>query len=212
MPTLKQKLSQKSDTQLMYYINNPNKHTEEAVGLALAELRSRSVELPENISEVIIEKKVAFEKLKRKNKFHFSAITFAIGIVGGIFSVAAAMAVMVYHEILTSLLSIDCMYSWYFIWFSTGVFSVILPLFFFRYFQSMKPEAMTYLIGFFFIYTVVEMTCLQIFFLMFPVDLTSMCEANSHLLPYNNWGILGYVVLLIISVIFERSKANIKSE
>ncbi|ATP56044.1 hypothetical protein CPT03_06015 [Pedobacter ginsengisoli] len=213
MPTLKKILSQKTDQQLMYYVNNPNKHTDEAVDLALVELRSRGVELPENINQVITEKKAAFEKQKRRNKFYFSGITVAFCIVGGMFSIGAAIAVMAYHEILKSLLGIDCMYSWYFMWFSTGVFSIGLPLFFFRYFQSMKPESMTYLLGFFFMYSVVEIICLQVFFLMFTADLTSMCEANSHILPTNNWGLLlAYVVLIMISVVFERSDVNIKSE
>lgn len=212
MPSLKQILSQKTDQQLMYYIYNPGKHTEEAVDLALEELKSRSVELPENINQVITEKKVAFEKQKRKIKFYFTGFTMALSIVGGIFSMVAVMAVMVYHEMLTSLLLMNCMYSWYFIWFSTGLLSVALPVFFFQHFQSMKPEAMTYLMGFFFMYSVMEMICLQIFCLMFTADLTSMCEANSHLLPYNNWGLLGYVVLIIISLAFESSQANIKSE
>lgn len=212
MPTLKQILSQKTDQQLMYYIYNPGKHTEEAINLALAELKSRSVELPENINQVIIEKKATFEKQKKKNKFYFLGFTVAFSIVGIFFSIAAIIAVMVYHEILTSVLPINCMHSWYFIWLTTGVFSVVLPLFFFRYFRSIRPGAMTYLIGFFFMYSVMEIICLQIFFLMFTADFASMCQADSHLLPYSNWGLLAYVVLIIISVIFESSKANIKSE
>lgn len=53
MSTLKQKLAEKTDDQLMFYIHNVDKHTEEAVRLALAELKNRSVELPVTIDEDI---------------------------------------------------------------------------------------------------------------------------------------------------------------
>jgi hypothetical protein len=46
MSALEILLSKKTDSQLMYYINNPKKHTEEAVRLAFDELQKRSVELP----------------------------------------------------------------------------------------------------------------------------------------------------------------------
>jgi hypothetical protein len=63
MATLKQRLSEKTDKELLFYINNVDKHTEEAVQLALMELRSRSVVLPENIAEIISEE---IEKIKRE--------------------------------------------------------------------------------------------------------------------------------------------------
>lgn len=56
MSALRKILSQKTDAQLSYYIDHVDKHTDEAVLLALAELKSRNVELPEGIDELINEK------------------------------------------------------------------------------------------------------------------------------------------------------------
>lgn len=53
MSALKQKIVEKTDRDLMFYIQNVDKHTEEAVRLALAELKNRAVELPETIDEDI---------------------------------------------------------------------------------------------------------------------------------------------------------------
>lgn len=53
MSTLKQKIAEKTDSQLLFYIQNVDKHTEEAVRLALAELKTRAVELPVTIDEDI---------------------------------------------------------------------------------------------------------------------------------------------------------------
>ncbi|KIO76971.1 hypothetical protein TH53_11925 [Pedobacter lusitanus] len=49
MSALQQILSKKTDKELLFYINNIDKHTDEAVRLALAELRKRNVELPDQI-------------------------------------------------------------------------------------------------------------------------------------------------------------------
>src|SRR5689334_22568466 len=54
MSTLKSILSKKSDSQLMFYINNPDKHTEEAVHLALLELKSRGVVVEERVEELVM--------------------------------------------------------------------------------------------------------------------------------------------------------------
>ena len=56
MATLKEILSAKTDAQLKYYLDHVDKHTSEGVRAALAELKSRNVELPEGIDEVIEEK------------------------------------------------------------------------------------------------------------------------------------------------------------
>lgn len=53
MASLKEILSTKTDDQLKYYLNHVDKHTVEGVRAALAELKSRSVELPEDIDEQI---------------------------------------------------------------------------------------------------------------------------------------------------------------
>lgn len=53
MSALKQILSKKTDKELLFYINNIDKHTEEAVQLALAELKQRNVELPETVTSDI---------------------------------------------------------------------------------------------------------------------------------------------------------------
>lgn len=53
MSALSRILSEKSDRELMFYINNLDKHTEEAVRLALEILKSRHVVLPEDIDETI---------------------------------------------------------------------------------------------------------------------------------------------------------------
>jgi len=53
MATLKEILSSKTDDQLKYYLNHVDKHTDEGVRAALFELKSRSVELPEDIDEQI---------------------------------------------------------------------------------------------------------------------------------------------------------------
>lgn len=53
MSALKQILSKKTDKELLFYINNIDKHTDEAVQLALVELQHRNVELPENTTQNI---------------------------------------------------------------------------------------------------------------------------------------------------------------
>lgn len=53
MSALKQVISNKTDKELMFYINNVDKHTDEAVHLALTELQNRSVPLPEGIADDI---------------------------------------------------------------------------------------------------------------------------------------------------------------
>jgi len=55
MSALKQILLEKSDSELMFYINNLDKHTEEAVWTALEILKSRKATLPEGIAEAIKE-------------------------------------------------------------------------------------------------------------------------------------------------------------
>lgn len=56
MATLKEILSAKTDDQLKYYLDHVDKHTSEGVRTALAELKSRNVELPEGTDELIEEK------------------------------------------------------------------------------------------------------------------------------------------------------------
>ena len=51
MSALQQLLSRKTDQELLFYVNNPNKHTLEAVRLAIAELQRRDVNLPHDIVE-----------------------------------------------------------------------------------------------------------------------------------------------------------------
>ncbi|PST82711.1 hypothetical protein C7T94_08630 [Pedobacter yulinensis] len=51
MRTLKARLSEKSDAQLLYYIQHVDKHTEEAVRLAHAILLERSAVLPSGVAE-----------------------------------------------------------------------------------------------------------------------------------------------------------------
>lgn len=53
MSALQQILSKKTDKELLFYINNIDKHTDEAVKLALAELQHRNVELPEMVTNNI---------------------------------------------------------------------------------------------------------------------------------------------------------------
>lgn len=63
MSALTKILSQKTDKELLYYLMHPEKHTEEAVQVALEELRVRKVELPQGIHQ-LIEKKTAEIKTK----------------------------------------------------------------------------------------------------------------------------------------------------
>ena len=62
--TLKQILANKTDQQLMYYIEHVDKHTEEAVWMALKELQIRAVELPEDITEKLQKDIAATKKIK----------------------------------------------------------------------------------------------------------------------------------------------------
>jgi hypothetical protein len=73
MATLKEILSAKTDYQLKYYLEHVDKHTSEGVRTALAELKSRNVELPEDIDEQIEEKirlkeSAQYDSLKGWNK------------------------------------------------------------------------------------------------------------------------------------------------
>ncbi|KQC02456.1 hypothetical protein [Pedobacter sp. Hv1] len=51
MKALKDRLAEKTDDQLMYYLEYVDKHTDEAIRLAMAELQHRKVELPEGMVE-----------------------------------------------------------------------------------------------------------------------------------------------------------------
>lgn len=64
MATLKEILSTKTDSQLKYYLEHVDKHTSEGVRAALIELKSRNVELPEDIDEQTDEKIRLLEKAK----------------------------------------------------------------------------------------------------------------------------------------------------
>lgn len=70
MSGLQQKLSVKTDDQLLFYIDNIGKHTDEAVRLAYKELLDRGIELPENTSTRIaheLELKASQFRDQRKN-------------------------------------------------------------------------------------------------------------------------------------------------
>ena len=56
MATLYEILSDKTDDQLKYYLDHVDKHTSDGVRTALAILKSRNTELPEDIDEQIAEK------------------------------------------------------------------------------------------------------------------------------------------------------------
>ena len=56
MSSLEKLLSKKTDSQLRYYINHVERHTDEGVLGALAELKKRNVMLPEGIDELIAQK------------------------------------------------------------------------------------------------------------------------------------------------------------
>lgn len=73
MATLKEILSAKTEDQLKYYLKHVDKHTSEGVRTALAELKSRNVDLPEDIDEQIEEKirlkeSTNYDSLKGWNK------------------------------------------------------------------------------------------------------------------------------------------------
>ncbi len=53
MSALKDILAKKTDGQLRYYIEHVDKHTDEAVRVALAELQLRNAELPDDIVDVV---------------------------------------------------------------------------------------------------------------------------------------------------------------
>lgn len=65
MSALNRILSEKSDRELIFYINNLDKHTEDAVRIALEILKSRKVVLPDDIDETIDKH---FEQNKAKPK------------------------------------------------------------------------------------------------------------------------------------------------
>ncbi|TKC63959.1 hypothetical protein FBD94_06345 [Pedobacter hiemivivus] len=70
MAALKQILAKKTDNELLFYIENVDKHTEEAVKLALNELQERKVQLPEGITEHIeaqLNAKTLLRDQKREN-------------------------------------------------------------------------------------------------------------------------------------------------
>jgi len=69
MATLKEILSTKTDDQLKYYLNHVDKHTVEGVMTALAELKSRSVELPEDIDEQIE------NRIKQKGNSNYNTVS-----------------------------------------------------------------------------------------------------------------------------------------
>jgi len=68
MATLKEILSAKTDAQLKYYLEHIDKHTSEGVRAALVELKSRNVELPEDIDEQ------TEEKIKLKESTNYDSL------------------------------------------------------------------------------------------------------------------------------------------
>jgi len=68
MATLKEILLTKTDAQLKYYLEHVDKHTPDGVRAALAELKNRNVELPENIEEQ------TEEKIKLKESTHYDSL------------------------------------------------------------------------------------------------------------------------------------------
>ena len=66
MSALQQLLSRKTDQELLFYVNNPNKHTLEAVRLAIAELQQRNVYLS---TETLDEIEKHFAQIRRKGKY-----------------------------------------------------------------------------------------------------------------------------------------------
>ena len=67
MSALKKILSAKTDHELMYYVQNVGKHTEEAVRLALAELQKRNVTLPEGLVPDV-ENQLVANKIKKEKE------------------------------------------------------------------------------------------------------------------------------------------------
>jgi len=65
MSALKTKLNNKTDDQLLYYIEHVNKHTEDAVRFAYDILQERNVDLPLDTLERI-EKELALQKEEKK--------------------------------------------------------------------------------------------------------------------------------------------------
>ena len=63
MSALRQILIKKSNNELMYYINHVDKHTEDAIWIALEILQHRNAELPKDIFETI-----KIELLKKREK------------------------------------------------------------------------------------------------------------------------------------------------
>ncbi|ACU03272.1 hypothetical protein [Pedobacter heparinus] len=77
MSALNQKIIGKTDHELMFYINNVDKHTEEAVHLALAELKSRGIQLPETIDDDIqrqLDAKTVLEHQKNRNAWKSNVV------------------------------------------------------------------------------------------------------------------------------------------
>ena len=67
MSALKKNLSAKTDHELLFYVQNVGKHTEEAVRLALAELQNRNVTLPEGLA-LEVENQLAANKMKKEKE------------------------------------------------------------------------------------------------------------------------------------------------
>lgn len=56
MKTLKEILAEKTEEQLRYYLEHIDKHTDEGIRAALAELQQRNAELPEDIVDIVEQK------------------------------------------------------------------------------------------------------------------------------------------------------------
>ncbi|MNK03716.1 hypothetical protein D3C87_215660 [compost metagenome] len=88
MSALKRILSQKTDEQLLYYIEHPGKHTEEAVEIALEELYNRNILLPDNIRQVIAQKisrdnsRSYIPSKETRNKFYKLSFIYSLSYVG----------------------------------------------------------------------------------------------------------------------------------
>ncbi|AOM80250.1 hypothetical protein [Pedobacter steynii] len=67
MSTLKKILTAKTDQELIFYVKNVEKHTEEAVRLAFAELQNRKVSFPEGFADHL-ESQINAHKAKKHEK------------------------------------------------------------------------------------------------------------------------------------------------
>jgi hypothetical protein len=197
MSALEKVLAKKTDAQLMYYIENIDKHTEEAVKLAIKELQSRDVVL----SEVVFKNLEMHQKARLRKNISFPRRTLLFCFIGLFISYPTLLGIWGFQSVISLLTG--CVNSWMIVWVITGLGAIILPVLFLRHIReidSKRLQSLGVVLAFF---NLIEYILIQCSLAMFYVDGKMLCYGHDGLmiLPFvlSSW--VAIFLLIIFSLV-----------